>query len=558
MKTKLFLAAAAAIALVGCNKEVGNVQPSAAEGPASFLQVDLKTVGDLTKVGNVGDYAYGTAKENAVSSIDFYFFDASGNPYSVVAGDMNTISWSYASATPAENVEAVSDVILVIKQSQQAPPAKVVAVLNSTTSYANKSLSVLASEVVSELHKDGTNFVMSNSVYYDGSAVINATDILSENIFTTTDATLLALTPGQAVNADKVTALGINPISIYVERVAAKVNVTVADEDALPVGEATLLPVDVNYLDKPIYAKILGWEVTNNTDEAYLLKGIDATWADADLGFAWNNAAHYRSYWAATTAEPKHDLTFDQIEAHNPVFDYYFENTAAAAAENGVDANGEAFDGADGSSASNNQAPQLLVAAQLCYADGSVAQLAKWYGVMYEMTALQQAMLNTVASKVYTKTVAEDVTTVNALTLSDVVFQQVAETVADKRYEVVMAVKDGVAYCDSEGNDINAATIFAGVAPAQMWNEGHTYYYLNIKHIGYNADATEQPDGAYGIVRNHCYDVTINGITGLGTPVFDDSKVITPEKPEHQEALNLAAQINILSWHLVSQEVTLQ
>lgn len=558
MKTKLFLAVAAAIAFVGCNDEVENVQPTTADGPVSFLQVDLKTVGDLTKLGTVADYAYGTKDENAVSSIDFYFFDANGNPYSVVAGDMNTISWSYASATPAENVEAVSDVILVIKQSQQAPPAKVVAVLNSTTLYANTSLSVLARMVVSELHKDGTDFVMSNSVYYDGSAVINATDILSEHIFTTTNETLLALFPGQAINADTVTALGINPISIYVERVAAKVNVKVADEDALTVDEATLLPVDVTYGDKDVYAKILGWEVTNNTDVAYLLKDIDATWAVEDLGFAWNNAAHYRSYWAATKADPKHNLTFEQIEAHNPEFDYYFENTAAAAAENGVDADGEAFNGADGALATNNQAPQLLVAAQLCYDDGTAAQLAKWYGVMYEMTGLQQAMLNTVASKVYTKTVAEDVTTVNTLTLNDVVFQQVAETVEDKRYEVVMAVKDGVTYCDSEGGEIDAAKIFAGVAPAQMWNEGHTYYYLNIKHIGYTADATEQPDGAYGIVRNHCYDVTINGITGLGTPVFDDTKVITPEKPEDQEALNLAAQINILSWHLVSQEVTLQ
>ena len=105
---------------------------------------------------------------------------------------------------------------------------------------------------------------------------------------------------------------------------------------------------------------------------------------------------------------------------------------------------------------------------------------------------------------------------------------------------------------------MDAATVFAGVAPAQMWNDGHTYYYLNIKHIGYNASAETQPTGAYGIVRNHVYDIKINGVSGLGTPVFDDTHIITPEKPEDQDALNLAAQINILSWHLVSQNVTLQ
>jgi hypothetical protein len=45
---------------------------------------------------------------------------------------------------------------------------------------------------------------------------------------------------------------------------------------------------------------------------------------------------------------------------------------------------------------------------------------------------------------------------------------------------------------------------------------------------------------------------------GFGTPVYNPDHVITPEDPDEQPAANLAAQINILSWSVVSQNVTLQ
>ena len=81
-----------------------------------------------------------------------------------------------------------------------------------------------------------------------------------------------------------------------------------------------------------------------------------------------------------------------------------------------------------------------------------------------------------------------------------------------------------------------------------MWETGMTYYHTNIKHFG----------TATGIVRNHVYNITVNGVMGFGTPVYNPDHVITPEDPDEQPAANLAAQINILSWSVVSQNVTLQ
>jgi hypothetical protein len=94
--------------------------------------------------------------------------------------------------------------------------------------------------------------------------------------------------------------------------------------------------------------------------------------------------------------------------------------------------------------------------------------------------------------------------------------------------------------------------MLAEVSPAQIWKEG-AYYYTPIRHLG-----TTGSTGEFGMVRNHLYDVTISAVQGLGTPVYDADKTITPEKPEEDQFSYIAAKINVLAWRVVSQEVTLQ
>ena len=111
-----------------------------------MLKVNIKS--KATKA-----YEVGTAEENAVSSVDFYFYDAAGQPYSVVPGS-NAIKWTAAEAGSAENIEAVSDVVLVIKQAETTPPAKVVAILNSPANYGNFALADLGNQVVASLYTE--------------------------------------------------------------------------------------------------------------------------------------------------------------------------------------------------------------------------------------------------------------------------------------------------------------------------------------------------------------------------------------------------------------------
>ena len=82
---------------------------------------------------------------------------------------------------------------------------------------------------------------------------------------------------------------------------------------------------------------------------------------------------------------------------------------------------------------------------------------------------------------------------------------------------------------------------------AKIWKDGG-YYFVNIEHL---------KDGLAGVVRNHSYQITVEDIKGLGTPVYDGNVVIpNPVKPTDDESF-IAARVNVLSWQIVKQNVTL-
>lgn len=556
MKTKFFMTALAVLAIVGCNKEIDNGQLDQATGETSFIQVNLKAAGTMTKADAETTFEYGLDAENAVTSVTFYFFTENGAAY-VVQNQENYITGNITDWTAGkdENIEEISGLTLVIKQHQSGElPAKMVAVLNAPAELKKSmSLTALAESLIQHTNTDG--FVMSNSVYVDGEAVINATEITAENLFVANleegDPGYNA--PGVILDPTKYPEAAENPVDIYVERVAVKVRVSGVAE-LLPVmsgteeGATQLTDADNN----PVYAKVLGWDVTNNTSTSYALKQLSATYTD--LGFTpWNNAAFFRSYWANTTEDPLHNHTFKSLVGKNlnPGYAYYHENTGAYSADgNGVDVDGEGL--YENSNTTANQAPQLLVAAQLVDKDGTAIQLAKWYGDVYTIAGLQAAMVKTVAHRIYvlTGTAGDGTQTFEAIQPKDVTFYQVAETTAAQRYEVFIKATDGVTYYDMNGTAYTTAEvneILGAITPAQMWTNGYAYYYKNIAHFG----------SSYGMVRNHIYDIKVTSVSGFGTPVYNDSYVITPEITVDDEATNLAAQINILSWHVVSQDVVL-
>ena len=95
-------------------------------------------------------------------------------------------------------------------------------------------------------------------------------------------------------------------------------------------------------------------------------------------------------------------------------------------------------------------------------------------------------------------------------------------------------------------NDALNGELLANVVPALLYTNGMTYYFTDIKHLG----------NTYGVVRNHLYDININSITGYGTPVSSDNVIDNPQMPEEYFTY-VAAEINILPWRVVSNDIDL-
>ena len=86
---------------------------------------------------------------------------------------------------------------------------------------------------------------------------------------------------------------------------------------------------------------------------------------------------------------------------------------------------------------------------------------------------------------------------------------------------------------------------------AEIRMDGRAYYYVPIKHLENTGGIAE-----YGIVRNHFYKITLTGITGFGTPVYDPNKVVEPAVPTYENTY-LAARVQVLQWRVVNQNASL-
>ena len=575
---KLFIAALALGAMVACNNGMEEVATTPATGnEVALVSVSLKAAGDMTRA-EVGSFEDGSVTENAIKNATFYFFDENGGVYTV-AGSGSTATnavevaedqlanWKDDDTTP-NNIEAISNIVLVLKAHMDTPPAKMVALINvdAPATFANKTLAEL--KAMSTALKSGDHFVMSNSVYEDTKVgeVVYATQIQPENIFTTPDPAE-GVEPGDAYQAAK--TAGVEPVKIYVERVAAKVRVDVKntltattitvpadEENGTSASEYKIYPV-TGATDT--YVRILGWDVTNTVAKSHLIK----KYAEATGFDAYNNPSLFRSHWAATYSTenaPVHGLAFNAITKTVGSEAYYHENTLS-------ETNATGWYNTPAVTTGATEAAQLIVAAQLCNVDGTPKAFGSWYGKTYaDVDGLKANMINNAAKKIFvlkdrTEVTKGGETTITSyydgITADDVTYYQIPATTSytpdqdsDRRYEVRVKATEGTTYYKYDGSEWTAAEVNAtlnSIEPAMIWTSGYTYYYTMIDHYG-DSD---------GIVRNHLYDIKLASFNGFGTPVYDPTHVVVPEKVVEQEPYHLTAEINVLSWALVSQDVEL-
>lgn len=549
----------------------------------SYIAVNIKSVGtagagtraDYNQGG--GTYEDGTANEGAISAVRFFFFNADGSPYIMKGTGLNykqlDNNTPVSGADHLQTIEGKTAAMLVIEGETKTAPAYMIAVVNPGTLKNLQDIAYRESQLRDEFtdtkfvkiatdnsSKQYSDFVMSNSVYSENGARVCASSVSGH----------------VKENQDEATN---NPVEIYVERVVAKattnVNTTTGSKweqisDGADAGKYKIQVGEI-YIDaehkKNVYAVVQGWGLADENGKAELEKQIDVSQnnlTSAILGIdPWTSPDYHRCFWSASVA-------ITAASGTNPIVNHKFSefttpfgvtplytcpNTPSYDEFNTQKINENPYD---------NNLTKVLVAAKLVYyddqnnshpadickyrgiqilgADNVLKQVAKDHSEYWTVDPTNKHILLAPTDLEYTRTDLAGSTT-------DKLKSYEVRPVLKAGVKVYKKKSDGSFETTDSNDELNASL---AQSPVQVRNEGMTYYYTPIRHLA----ETKDKWGYYGVVRNHSYRITINTISGFGTPVYNPDEIIDPVIPKDTETF-LAARINVLSWRVVTSSVDL-
>lgn len=525
----------------------------------SYLAIRINNVGSASGSRAESDYEAGTADENHIESVRFYFFNSDGTPYMLKnAGQSTGKNWLDKSDDlntenkQNPNVSMISNPLLVIEGNTGASPAVMIAVINPNSLDGDKlgdgakTLDdVKRTSIFSQFYTTGNkNFVMSNSVFV-ANGVEKCASIVTGHVATT---------------ADKAR---INPVDLYVERVVAKVqptidaNYTATDgrkwtkingQDAMKVGV---------YGTNDIYAVVDGWGVADENGKAELVKQVDTKWNDEYLGISvWTSPDYNRCFWTSSVAFAAGSAAEGNAPVNHTYADYAKRKLTDCAYT------------LPNAPTSVNAAPyastltKMVLATHLVYKDGEdykPAEICQYRGQEYlHVDDVKTAVANNFADyyikkgDTRTKLKPSDIDFTTKAT--DIKDYQVVATLRTLAADETLQKKTGATEEASSYTDVNKDDFqtLMNAEPAQIRKDGKAYYFIPIRHLGTDPKKV----GYYGIVRNHVYRINIQNMFGFGTPVYDPDKTIDPTIPSN-DATYLAARINVLSWRVVKYNADL-
>lgn len=567
--SKLFPFACVALMMSACASDKEEIGSGTKPGSdPQYLAVNIVNVG-ATPTTRTTDYENGTAGESAIKKVRFYFFNGDGSPYLIKTGidgggDKNWLEASPADDTPTSGtpsqIEKITQTVLVINGIQSAAPAAIVAIVNPETVDAatlkngeTMRLSELRYSAVGRnfYKKHATTgavseFVMSNSVYVNAGEDVCASLVAGH-----------VTTSAETAKA--------KPVDLYVERVVAKVTADV-NNSAFELGNGTNWEADKYGTktavgksgDYDVYAVIEGWGLANENGKAEVEKQVNKTWTDGTLGFTpWTTADYHRCFWetsvafdAGTGGNQPVNPTFNQLKAKMQDVLYTLPNTP------------ESKDKI--ANLKDNDLTKFAVAATLRYKDAAGnwhnAEICRYNGVSILGIDNLKRQVALTFSQYYTST---NGTTYTQLSKDDIDFKDPDGTMQQYRVTPTLAADPAGTtkkyYTKTTSgttptfSEVPKAKVLAAIEAdkAEIRRDGRAYYYVPIKHIGGTGELAE-----YGIVRNHFYKITLTGIKGFGTPVYDPDKVVDPIVPTYENTY-LAARVQVLQWRVVNQNASL-
>lgn len=552
------LASALMMTMMSCSSSDDLNGGGADANDKSYLAIRINNVGSVAGSRAADDYAVGTADENHIESVRFYFFNSDGTPYILKNDGQSTgKNWLEKNSDlntenkENPNVSMISNPLLVIEGNTGVSPAVMIAVINPNSLDGDKlgdgakTLDdVKRTSIFSQFYATGNkDFVMSNSTFV-ANGVEKCASIVTGFVATTADA------------AKK------RPVDLFVERVVAKVQPTIDatytatdgrkwikidGKDAMKVGV---------YGTNDIYAVVDGWGVADENGRAELVKQVDTKWNDEYLGISvWTSPDYNRCFWTSSVAFAAGTAAEGNTPVNHSYNDYANRQLTACAytlpnAPTSVNADPYA-----------STLTKMVLATHLVYKDGEnykPAEICQYRGQEYlHVNDVKTEVANNFADyyikKGDTRTKLQP-SDIEFTTKNGIKDYQVVATLRSLAAGETLQKKTGTTEEASSYQTVDKETLqnLMNGNPAQIRKDGMAYYYVPIRHLGTDPKKL----GYYGIVRNHVYSINIQNMYGFGTPVFDPTKVIDPTIPSN-DATYLAARINVLSWRVVKYNADL-
>lgn len=360
------------------------------------------------------------------------------------------------------------------------------------------------------------------------------------------------------------------PADIYVERGVAKVTMATPT-----VSEVTGSYTDAAHSTKVPF-EVTSWALDNTNQSTYLVRSTDgfSSWLDLAtmktgitnkyrfVGSAEVGTGLYRTYFAK---DPNFDTVGNTGATFNKATDedystkfgdenpkYCFENTFDVANQN------------------DNNTTRVLIKAKLnngsdfYVLNGNQNTIYKYDDVIKE---IQNQFITE-----YAQWIKDNVATPAKVDESNV---KVTISSAAGAVNITSISIDGLTLKTTSTETGLPSDVLdkvtARLGTIQKYSNGESYYFVRIKHfgddltpwangeLGVGTEVYPTPNaeanwlGRYGVLRNNWYDITVEGVKGLGSATVP--KVTTTTDDELKSYI--AVRINVLSWAKRTQNATL-
>lgn len=500
MKLTKFAAMAAATALLAaCSSEDNLNVPVDVNAPATqgvTVKFNLGLAGaDALPTGRAVGYDKGTEAENKVQSGVVYIFEKQNTGGEDAAKMVAKGSLTFTDNNTLADANVAKTITGVTATVNNT--AENFKVEKSADNYLALVVLNAGTGFIAPAEDEtfGTWRVKTINEYKDASSNFTMT-----NATDATGNTLVPMIDQSIVNGEPIASTGI-----YVQRVAAKVSITNTKlATAQTVGEGS---------DK---AKIDSWKLDITNKTSYPVMNVDGlTFTDA-----WMHSGDTdfdRAFWCK---DPNYDGGYTLSDAFNrgttfgtTATDYVLENTFSIADQ--------------------DQDKTTRVVFKGVYYPGGISTAASFFKFGTTLHTIETLGVDGV-------TAFEDV-------------ESGARTISEMFGE--------------KADDVAAALGVAKTASFDFYKDGVVYYTYYIKHFAAtNAESVAWESGnyaanhlgRYGVVRNNVYDITVNSVTGLGSPVDPDPEDVQDDvTPEEEGAAKIQCTLNILSWAKRTQDADL-